>query len=141
MNSTKKLDEIDDPEELVKIGREFAGKEEYETAIKYIEKALSLKPDDLNALNSLGFANGRSGNFEEAIKCYKRAIEIEPQYQKALGNLAHVYQMQERFDEAIEFYEKSLNANPENEDLRFPPDIIKVVEDHLEKTKEQAGKK
>ena len=138
MNSEKNIDEISDLEELIKVGKELAEKKEFDNAKKFISKALSINPENLNALNAMGFANGRSGDYPEAIKYYKKALEIEPAFQKALGNLAHVLEMQGNYVEAIKYYEKALEVKPEDENLRFPDEIIKVVKDHLQKCRELA---
>ncbi|NHJ47944.1 MAG: tetratricopeptide repeat protein [Asgard group archaeon] len=136
----KDIDKITDVDELIKLSREYIENQQFDEGIKFVTKALELKPDDLNILNSMGFAYGRSGNYEEAIKYYKKALEIEPNFQKALGNLGHVYEMQEKFEEAIEYYERSLEAKPEDEDLCFPENIVGVVKEHLHKAREQLTK-
>ncbi|MHA1213049.1 MAG: tetratricopeptide repeat protein, partial [Candidatus Heimdallarchaeota archaeon] len=80
------------------------------------------------------------GDYPEAIKYYKKALAIEPQFQKALGNIGHVYEMMEEYDLAIDFYERSLEAKPENENLRFPDNIIPIIKDHLKKARESVKK-
>jgi tetratricopeptide (TPR) repeat protein len=138
---TDDLEKINNIDELVKKGREFIIEEKFDEGIKLISKALEKKPKDLNILNTMGFAYGRSGNYEEAIKYYKKALKIEPKFQKALGNLGHVYEMLGKFADAIEYYERSLELVPDDEELRFPSEIIEVVKEHLHKAREQLEKK
>ena len=136
-NLENQLEKLSNPDDLIKIGKELAEKQQYDFAIKYIEKALKLDPNVHNALNALGFANGRSGNYPEAIKCYEKALELKPNFQKAMGNLGHVYQLKEDYQKAVEHYEKALQMNPEDESLKFPEEIIKVVKEHLENAKKK----
>lgn len=137
----KPLEEIEEKEELAKIGRELANKEQYKEAIEYLEKALQKDPKDIQILNSLGFANGRSGKYEKAKEWYKKALEIEPKFQKALGNIGHVLEMEGNYEEAIKNYEKALSIEVEDENLKFPKNVIKVVEEHLQKAKDKLQQK
>ena len=134
------IEEINDISELLKIGKDFIEKKEFDEGKKFIKKALKINPEDLNVLNSMGFAHGRAGEFDEAIKWYKKALAIEPNFQKALGNIGHVYEMKGDFALAIEFYEKSLEAKSDNEELMFPAEIIPVINEHLQKAREAAKK-
>ena len=140
MSEEKDIADINNLEELLKIGKEYVEKERFDDGKKFIEKALSFEPNNINALNAMGFAHGRSGNYQEAIEWYKKALEIEPKFQKALGNLGHVYEMMEEFKLAIEFYEKALQVKTDNKDLKFPDEIIPVVESHLKTAREKMKK-
>ena len=131
-------EEINDIAELLKIGKELIEKKEFDEGKKFIKKALEKQPEDLNVLNSMGFAHGRAGEFDEAIKWYKKALAIEPNFQKALGNIGHVYEMKGDFTLAVEFYEKSLEAKSDDDSLMFPAEIIPVITEHLQKAKEAA---
>ncbi len=138
---TQNIEEIDDIEELLKIGKEYIEKKQFTEGKQFISKAFQLKPENLNVLNSMGFANGRAGDYEEAIKWYKKALDIEPNFQKALGNIAHVYEMKGDYELAVEFYEKSLKIKSKDKTLLFPEKIIPVIEEHLQKTKELMKKR
>ena len=138
---TPNIDEIQEVDELLKIGKDHIEKKEFEEGKKLIKKALELQPKNLSVLNSMGFAHGRMGEYEKAIEWYKKALAIEPNFQKALGNIGHVYEMKGDYQLAIEFYEKSLAVKNVDEELMFPEHIIPVIQEHLKTAQELAKKK
>lgn len=50
----------------------------YDEALRYYDKAITIKPDYADAWNSKGLSLFILGKHEEAIKCYDKAIEIDP---------------------------------------------------------------
>ena len=46
MNSERNINEIDDLEELIKLGKELAEKKEFGDAKKFIAKALKINPNE-----------------------------------------------------------------------------------------------
>ena len=52
---TQNIEEIDDIEELLKIGKEYIEKKQFTEGKQFISKAFQLKPENLNVLNSMGF--------------------------------------------------------------------------------------
>lgn len=71
-NASKKLDMLD-------------------TAIPYLNKALTIHPNYKNAALLLGNAYFYKGEFDSAIKSYERALAIAPEYPEAIKNLAIAY--------------------------------------------------
>ncbi len=73
------------------LGQVFIGKNEFEKAEEYFEKALL--PDSTNAdiFVGLGVIEGRRKNYTEAKEYFERAIELKPDSQEAHYNLGLVF--------------------------------------------------
>jgi tetratricopeptide (TPR) repeat protein len=102
-------------------GRAFTGLKKneeavkcYEEAIKYINKALENKPDDINLLNNKGSYLFRLKKFEDSIKCFDKALNINKDDYYALSNKGVVLHNLGRFKEAIEYYDKALKIKPDD---------------------------
>ena len=75
-------------------GVNYLQKALYEQSIIYFKKAIELKPNDLEALNTLGVAYVGKKDFENAVKMFKKVLEIDPNFrgirenhQRALSSL------------------------------------------------------
>jgi tetratricopeptide (TPR) repeat protein len=65
-------------------------------AIKHYLEALRLKPDYVEAHNSLGVAFARKGNVDMALKHFQKALQINPNFSYARDNLKKALLFQER---------------------------------------------
>jgi arylsulfatase A-like enzyme/Flp pilus assembly protein TadD len=88
-------------------------------AIEHYEKALALRPDYVEALNSLGLTLVHAGRVKEAIDRYGQALKLKPDYVQAHNNLANVLERTGRHAEAIEHYEEALRIDPDFMDAHF----------------------
>jgi tetratricopeptide (TPR) repeat protein len=94
-------------------------------AIALLDKALSLSPDDPFILDSVGWAQYRSGNLARAQEYLERAYKIHPDPEIA-AHLGEVMWARGQRDEAGKLWQSSLQSNPQNEVLletlhRFKP--------------------
>jgi tetratricopeptide (TPR) repeat protein len=65
-------------------------RKDIDTAIKYFNRVIELKPDDHIAINNLGANLFQDGKIEEAEKYFEKAISVSPDYPNALCALALV---------------------------------------------------
>lgn len=79
-----------EPEALLFLGQHGLRAGEPSTALPYLERALALRPDDVNALNLCGLANFHTGNLERAEELLARAVRKLPAHPALAGNLALV---------------------------------------------------
>jgi tetratricopeptide (TPR) repeat protein len=87
------------------------GKNESDRAVKYIKKAIAIKPHTLYFRN-LGAIFGKQGKHDEAIEMYKKAITLNPNYADAYYNLGVTLQEIGKRDDAIRMFEKAIVLNP-----------------------------
>ena len=85
-------------------------------AVTLLEKALSLAPDDPFILDSVGWAQYRSGNLARAKEYLERAYKVRPDPEIA-AHLGEVLWALGQRDEAGRLWQTSLQAHPQNESL------------------------
>lgn len=85
-------------------------------AIALLEKALSLAPEDPFILDSVGWAQFRSGNLARAQEFLERAYKVRPDPEIA-AHLGEVLWARGQRDAAGKLWQSSLAAHPQNEVL------------------------
>jgi tetratricopeptide (TPR) repeat protein len=78
-----------------------------------IEKAVRLKPDDGDIVDSLGWAHFRLGNFQEAVKHLEQAVTLRPDDPTLNDHLGDAYWRVGREREARFQWTQALKLNPE----------------------------
>jgi Flp pilus assembly protein TadD len=85
-------------------------------AIVLLEKALALAPEDPFILDSVGWAQYRSGNLARAQEFLERAYKVRPDPEIA-AHLGEVLWARGMREEAGQLWQSSLRINPQNEVL------------------------
>ncbi|MFN3716004.1 MAG: tetratricopeptide repeat protein [Thiobacillus sp.] len=85
-------------------------------ALVLIERALALAPDDPFILDSMGWAQFRSGNLSRAQEYLERAFKLRPDPEIA-AHLGEVLWARGQRDEAGRVWQSSLQTHPQNEVL------------------------
>jgi Flp pilus assembly protein TadD len=83
--------------------------------LKFIEKAVQLKPEDGYIVDSLGWAHFRLGNYAEAARHLERAVELRPADPILNDHLGDALWRVGRIREARYQWEQSLALKPEPE--------------------------
>ncbi|WP_295528335.1 tetratricopeptide repeat protein [Novosphingobium sp. Chol11] len=81
-------------------------------AIAAYLKALSIKPDYVDAHYNLAMAYEAIGEQHKALGFYHRAIALRPDHAPALARLGWLYTQRRNYDEAIAAFERALALNP-----------------------------
>jgi tetratricopeptide (TPR) repeat protein len=84
--------------------------DQLDEALKSLNEALEIEPDNAEALVKKGTALERQKKLEEAIDCYDRAIAANSGMTLAYLCKGGVYNQLERFSEALECYEQALRT-------------------------------
>ena len=91
------------------LGLVYIRKNDLESAIQSLNKALQLNPNQPQALNLLGSIEYNKGNLKTPIDLYLSAIKNKPDYANAHYNLALLYDIYfQDIPKAIEHYKKYL---------------------------------
>ncbi len=95
----------------------FKEKELGDRAMDFVNQALDINPDSVEALTLKGYIYEIQQDYVNAHKYYDQALKIEPNNVDTLAQKGHAYDLQGNIKEAQKLYEKALGIDPENEDL------------------------
>ncbi|MDP3087030.1 MAG: tetratricopeptide repeat protein [Methylotenera sp.] len=99
------------------LGYSFADRNiRLDEALKLIEKALSISPNDHYMLDSLGWAHYRKGNLDQAIMYLQQAYNVS-QDPEIAAHLGEVLWQKGKYDEAKKIWNDALRNNPTNKVL------------------------
>jgi len=90
----------------------FMAKGDLDKALEFANKAVELRPEDMEPHFAVGDALLRKRRISEAIAHYEKAISIRPDYGEGYGHLGAAYLLSNRFVEAKEQYQKALSLTP-----------------------------
>jgi len=93
-------------------GQALLGQKEAKAAVIELLAALRLKPNYVEACNSLGLAFRAEGDLEQAIGGYKMALHLDPKFAVAYRNLAQAFEEKGDAAQAAQFYDQYLLASP-----------------------------
>ncbi len=96
----------------INLGRAYFEQGQYDKAMVYLDKAVSMEPDDANAYNNRGAVYGATNQKELALKDFNRALAIDPDLDGARSNRGAVYRTDDKSDLALEDFNKALEINP-----------------------------
>ena len=118
MQEFQKVTEKDpkDTDSWVTLGRLYAGTNDSSDAEKAYNTALTLDPDNEEALTGLALVYGNNGDTGKAIENMNAATEKNPN-PRSLMILAEAYRNQRNFKDAADAEKKALEMQPENERL------------------------
>jgi len=85
----------------------------YEKAIEYLQKYVSVFPGVANPYDSMGWVYLEIGNLDEAAAKFKKAIELEPDFFSSWG-LAYISALKEDYPEAIRWIDHHIKMSPDD---------------------------
>jgi tetratricopeptide (TPR) repeat protein len=88
---------------------------EYDGAISYYDRVLSIDQDNIYAMNSKVAALLNIGKYEEAIDYADIVLEMDPANLAALNNMGFALSDLGRNEEAITYYDRALEIDPARE--------------------------
>ncbi len=94
-------------------------REDPETAVDLISRAIQVVPDNASYHSNLGEAFRALGRFDDASKAYERALAIDPGFAMAHNNLANVLADSGRKEDALARYDKAVALLPDDPEMRL----------------------
>jgi len=101
------------------MGYNASGSNEYDKAILYYQKAISINPEYAYAYSGIGFVYFSEGNYDKTIEMYRKAINLNSGNAKAYVYMGLCYDHKGNYDQAITLYEKAIRINPENAGIYY----------------------
>ena len=86
-------------------------------AVENFEQAITLNPDNINALLHLADIYSLDNNYRPAEKLYKRILELAPDNFAACNNYAEMLYRQKRLPEALETYRRAVIINAQSAEV------------------------
>lgn len=105
---TEESDKSTDPRYFYNQAIMLTQKQQWKEAIVDFEKALSLKPDYLNAIIGLGAMYQNLKDYDSSIEHYKKALVIDPEHGGTHNNLAILYYVVRKNELAIKHADKAV---------------------------------
>ena len=97
---------------------EMLNPENFKNPEEFYLKALSLNPENLNALGYLAVNYTESDNTEKAFEILKKMLEINPNHARARFSLGYLYRYIGMLKESVIEIEKAIKLDPNNPDYR-----------------------
>ena len=109
----KKVEDIDEPYTLYRIGEAFYRNNQIDQAILFTKKAWDMRPLIPSFANRLGSLYVLEGHFKEAQHVFKRLLDEQADYVPILGNLGILKVNDGHFDEGIQLLQRALSLDPD----------------------------
>lgn len=102
---------------LINLAKAYLNSENFEPAIVYLNKALTMNPRSYKAYNNRGVFYRLKGSYDLALKDYNQAIALDPSFNLTYGNRGILFQKIGRDDLALQDFNKALALNPNNAEV------------------------
>ena len=100
---------------LLKLGDMCQSNKNFNDAIVFYEKIISVDPKNYIVLNNKAKALFEL-NKKEAIKNYEQALLINPNYSDAINNLAQIKKNEKNLNASIKLFKRAIELEPKNGD-------------------------
>jgi tetratricopeptide (TPR) repeat protein len=88
-------------------------------AVQFIEKALSIAPDDAQAEANLGLALNALDRPQDALEHFHKSLRLAPNNARVYNNLGNIYFAFRRVKDAIRCYQQALALQPAFAEVHF----------------------
>jgi len=95
------------------LGRFYADHGNSTGAIAAFDRALSIDPNFIEALNSKAYVLRDIGNYSQAIEAFNRVIDKDPKHKWAWNNIGYSLLQLGNFSESLRYIDKALEIDPE----------------------------
>jgi protein O-mannosyl-transferase len=93
--------------------------EDYRSGLSIWSDTVAKRPNNVRALNNLGFVLADAGRAREAIARYEQALRLKPDFAPAHLNLGNALSRMGRLPEAVQHYEEALRLKPDYAEAHY----------------------
>ncbi|WP_216195015.1 tetratricopeptide repeat protein [Polynucleobacter sp. UB-Tiil-W10] len=104
--------ESNNPDVLRFLGIIYAQRKDYTQALKYLEAAIKINPQNGIAHSNIGNLLFELGQLEDALISYDTAIALNPTYAEAWSNKGNALYELQRYEEALGHHDRAIALNP-----------------------------
>jgi TolB-like protein/Flp pilus assembly protein TadD len=91
----------------------YYGHRDYEKALEEYTIARRQRPNDADAIESIGYIRRRQGEWEEAAANLQAAVDLDPRHQNIVKGLGETYLMMRRYREAERYLNVAVSLAPD----------------------------
>ena len=102
------------PAYLATLGNALAGAGRLDDALRVIDKAIQLKPNDADLWQQMGDALIQARRKSEALLSFRRAFELDPGHADAAYKVGHLLHEAAQLAEALAYLNQSVELQPDN---------------------------
>lgn len=113
------------------LGREYRKLGDFDKAVYYYKRAISLDPEYAMAYNNLGAVYHMKGDIEAALTNYHAAIYHDSGNVDALTNLGIIYQSMNNLERAKEFFNRAYQEKPYDTGVLYNLAVSEHLSDNL----------
>lgn len=108
-----------DVEKLIALGNKARDDDEYQKALDYYGRALTLNPKEARAHYGLGNVYADQRCSDKALDAYNKAIDSDPKYAAPYRGLASVYSDEKLYEQEVRHLKQALDIKPDD----FPTQV------------------
>jgi len=101
----------EDPNLFLYLANIYISKGSEEKTVKFLKRALEMKPEDPNIYFNLGTIYFKRNEYETSISYYLQGINYDPKNSYAYSNLAGCYEEILDYQNAVDYYKKAFSLN------------------------------
>jgi protein O-GlcNAc transferase len=99
-------------EALRLLGVTFAFKKDLQEALKTLDRAIKVDPNNWLAHSNRGNVLKDLNQFDAALKSYEKTIALQPNYAEAHNNKGNLFQELKRYQDAVNSYDQAITLQP-----------------------------
>jgi tetratricopeptide (TPR) repeat protein len=122
-DSTQEFESESEAYWLIRKATGLAQVGDYQGALRFVDQALELEPENVNALNDKGWILIQKGDLREALVWIDNAYEIDPTNPHVLFNKGWILFQLGDNDESILWFEKLIELSPNHELVSYIPNF------------------
>ncbi|MEC7864929.1 MAG: tetratricopeptide repeat-containing glycosyltransferase family protein [Pseudomonadota bacterium] len=102
----------------------------YDESISYINKSLSVNPEDIGTLISLGCALSSKKDYKESILVFKKVVSLKDDISQVHFYLGESYRQIQKFEDSLDSFKKCLSLTPDHIGCQL---MIGIIYEELKK--------
>jgi len=102
------------PSYLTTLGTALQRSGRLDEALKALDKAVQLKPDDAELWLHLGSVLVEAGRLSDALLCFEHTLTLNPRHGEAALQAGHILNGLERFEDALAYLDRSAQLRPDH---------------------------
>ena len=103
----------------ISLGSYFRQRMQFEDALEYIQKALTLDPEYGNAYNNLAYTYLEMKDYDKALESFQKYAALEPENPNIYDSMGELYYRQGNYEQATINFKKTIELKPDFQTANF----------------------